>query len=71
MTRRFCFSSLLILVLCLFTSRSHAQTAVDGAIGGTVLDTTGAAVSGATVTAHSNATNAEQAATSEAGLRGH
>jgi len=66
MTRRFCFSSLLILVLCLFTSRSHAQTAVDGAIGGTVLDTTGAAVSGATISAHSNATNAEQAATSDA-----
>ena len=40
MTRRFCFSSLLMLVLGFFTSLSlsHAQTAVDGAIGGTVLD---------------------------------
>ena len=68
MAQRFRFNPLLTLVLCLFTflSVSHAQTAVDGAIGGTVLDTGGAVISGATVTVVSNATNAQQATTSDA-----
>jgi outer membrane receptor protein involved in Fe transport len=56
-----CF--VLILSLCTFAS---AQTAVDGAIGGTVLDSTGAVVSGATVAVHNNATNAEQNAVADA-----
>jgi outer membrane receptor protein involved in Fe transport len=56
-----CF--VLILSLCTFAS---AQTAVDGAIGGTVLDSTGAVVSGATVAVHNNATNAEQNAVTDA-----
>ena len=40
-----------------------AQTAVDGAVGGTVVDMSGAIVGGATVVVHENATNAEQTAT--------
>ena len=40
-------------------SISMAQTAVDGAIGGTVTDASGAVVANAAVTVHSNATNAE------------
>src|SRR5271170_6660764 len=68
MAQPFRLTPLLTLVLSLFlsTSHAHAQTAVDGAIGGTVLDTAGAVVSGATVTVVSNATNAEQATTSDA-----
>jgi hypothetical protein len=57
----------LLLVLCLF-SIAHvlkAQTAVDGAVGGTVVDASGAVVSGATVVVHSNNTNAEQTATTD------
>ena len=38
---------------------AHAQTAVDGAIGGSVVDTTGAAVPNATITVHNNGTAAE------------
>ena len=37
-----------------------AQSAVDGAIGGTVQDQTGSVVAKAAVLVHSNATNAEQ-----------
>jgi hypothetical protein len=67
MSQYFRLSSWLTLVLCLFAlfPISHAQTAVDGAIGGTVVDTLGAAVSGATVTVVSNGTNAQQAATTD------
>jgi hypothetical protein len=43
-----------------------AQSAVDGAIGGTVQDKTGAIVPNAAVTIHSNATNAEQKVTADA-----
>ena len=39
-----------------------AQTAVDGAVGGTVTDASGAIVGGATITVHDNGTNAEQIA---------
>ena len=53
-------SCLLIASLVLFSFISHAQTAVDGAIGGTVLDSSGAAVPGASVVIHNNQTNAEQ-----------
>jgi hypothetical protein len=35
---------------------SYSQSAVDGAIGGTVLDQSGAAVTNATVVIHSNST---------------
>jgi hypothetical protein len=37
----------------------HAQSAVDGAVAGTVLDPSGAAISNATVLVHSTATNAD------------
>ena len=39
---------------------AHAQTATDGAIGGTVTDLSGSVLPGATVVIHSNKTNAEQ-----------
>jgi len=55
-----CFT--LILTLC---TSVQAQTAVDGAIGGTVLDSTGAVVSGATIAVHNDATNAEQNAVAD------
>ena len=38
----------------------RAQTAVDGAIGGSVEDKTGAVVAGATIVIHNNETNAER-----------
>jgi len=43
----------------------HAQTAVDGAIGGTVLDSSGAVVAGAAVVVHNDGTNAEQNAVTD------
>ena len=59
MSQRFRFY-LLVASLALFSFISHAQTAVDGAIGGTVADNAGAVVPGATVTVRSNQTNAVQ-----------
>jgi outer membrane receptor protein involved in Fe transport len=44
---------------------AHAQSAVDGAIGGTVQDQTGSVVSKATIVIHSNGTNAEQTVASD------
>jgi hypothetical protein len=55
---------LLILFFSLGAS-ADAQTAVDGAIGGTVLDSTSAVVSGASVVVHNNGTNAEQTAVTD------
>ncbi len=43
----------------------HGQSAVDGAIGGTVMDVTNSAVPGATVVVHNNGTNAEQTTTAD------
>src|ERR1700688_2273089 len=49
------------LALGLFSSLSaYAQTSVDGAIGGTVEDTSNAVVPNATVVVHNNGSNAEQ-----------
>jgi hypothetical protein len=59
----------MLVLACFMLSLStfaHAQTAVDGAIGGTVLDSTGAVVSGATIAVHNDATNAEQNAVTDA-----
>jgi hypothetical protein len=69
--RNHCYrSGILFLLVCLtgFLSlnRAHAQTAVDGAIGGTVTDTSGAVVPNATVTVHQGATGARQTATTDA-----
>ncbi len=47
------------LSLCLGV-HGYGQSAVDGAIGGTVEDASGSAISNAIVVVHSNATNAEQ-----------
>ncbi|MCU1222522.1 MAG: TonB-dependent receptor plug [Edaphobacter sp.] len=50
-----------VAILCTSASvLGYGQSATDGAIGGTVEDAAGAAVSGATVLVHSNATNKEQ-----------
>jgi len=65
MSQRYRLCSLIVSLL-LFSFISFAQTAVDGAIGGTVLDATGAAVPGATVVVHNNQTNAEQTTTADA-----
>ncbi|GEM_PF-3683066 len=45
-----------VFFLLLATCRVYSQTAVDGAIGGTVLDSTGAVVANAAVTVHKNHT---------------
>jgi hypothetical protein len=66
-SRRRIISILACFILALsFCTAAQAQTAVDGAIGGTVLDGTGAVVSGATVAVHNDATNAEQNAVTDA-----
>src|SRR5260370_14765031 len=52
---------LLVAMLCAGAgSYGYGQSAVDGAIGGTVEDSSGLAIPKATVTIHNNATNAEQ-----------
>ena len=56
---------LLALTSIVVAAPLHGQTAVDGAIGGTVMDATGAVVSGATVTVREIATNAQQTATTD------
>src|ERR1700749_4317524 len=61
-TSRFRVFALLILLGALLSPNSHAQTAVDGAVGGTVVDAAGAIVGGATVTVVNNGTNQEQPA---------
>ncbi len=54
------------LALALVTAPAAlAQTAVDGAIGGTVTDASGAVVGNATVLVHNNGTNAEQTLTAD------
>src|SRR5471030_893312 len=58
------FATLVILFAGL-TVCGVAQTAVDGAVGGTVTDASGAIIPGAKVVVHSNTTNAEQAATAD------
>jgi Carboxypeptidase regulatory-like domain/TonB dependent receptor len=51
----------LIAMLCMVAgSHGYGQSAVDGAIGGTVQDSSGLAIPKAKVTIHNNATNAEQ-----------
>jgi hypothetical protein len=56
----------LVTLVVMLGALVHAQTAVDGAIGGTVLDSTGAVVAGASIAAHNNGTNAEQSAVADA-----
>jgi outer membrane receptor protein involved in Fe transport len=57
---------ILTLTLCLGAVAIHAQTSTQGSISGTVLDPSGAVVSGASVTIHNVGTNAEVNLTSDA-----
>jgi hypothetical protein len=64
---RCCLASMaMIIALLVFSSGSAAQSTTDGAIGGTVTDTTGAVVPNATIVVHNNATNAQQTVNSDA-----
>ncbi|PYT60897.1 MAG: hypothetical protein DMG46_06295 [Acidobacteria bacterium] len=56
---RFCFALIVGLV---FACGAFAQSTTDGAIGGTVTDSSGAAVPNARVVVKSNGTNAEEIA---------
>jgi hypothetical protein len=57
---------LFALFLCLMTTpAARAQSTTDGAIGGTVLDSSGAAVANAHVSARNNGTNEEQSVTTD------
>jgi len=56
---------LLALLISGAGMRSFGQSAVDGAIAGTVEDASGSGIGGATVTIHSNKTNAEQIITAD------
>src|SRR5215813_4737092 len=58
----FCFCVLIMLSL---SSRANAQSTTDGAVGGTATDSSGAAVSGAKVTARNNGTNASDSTTTD------
>jgi len=57
---------LVALLIMSFSVLVLAQSTTDGAIGGTVYDSTGAVVANAKVTVHNNGTNAEQTITSDA-----
>jgi hypothetical protein len=56
---------LLALLAVGVATHGLGQSAVDGAIGGTVEDQSGSVLSGATVVIHSNGTNAEQTVTTD------
>jgi hypothetical protein len=58
-------TALCIAVLCIATTAMMAQSSTQGAIGGTVFDSAGAAIPNATVTIHRDATNAEIKVTSD------
>jgi Carboxypeptidase regulatory-like domain/TonB dependent receptor len=58
-------TALCIALFCAASVASLAQSAVDGAVGGTVSDTSGAVVSGAKVLIRNPGTNAEQAGTTD------
>ena len=58
--KRMMKAMLLAVVLCMASGVVLAQSAVDGAIGGTVQDPTGLPVPNAKVVIHNNSTNAEQ-----------
>ena len=58
---------LLLLAVVFFSVglRGYAQSSVDGAVGGTIVDTAGLVVPGATVEVRNNGTNAIQVATTD------
>ena len=55
----------LALACCSAAPMLHAQTAVDGAVAGTVVDSTGASLPSASIVVHSTATNADQTVTAD------
>src|SRR5580698_9516661 len=57
--------ALSIALLCAFATVTLAQSSTQGAIGGTVVDSTGAVIAAAKITIHNTATNAEQVVTSD------
>ena len=57
---------LILILLAGVDGRMIAQTAVDGAIGGTVKDTQSAVISNATILVHNDSTNAEQTVKTDA-----
>jgi outer membrane receptor protein involved in Fe transport len=58
--------ALAVLCLCLFPVASRGQSTTQGAIAGTILDASGAAVPGAAITLHNDGTNAELRLTTDA-----
>src|SRR3984885_8821709 len=58
-TKQVMKTMLFAVILCLVTGLALAQSSTQGAIGGTVFDTTNAVVPAAKVTIHNDATNAE------------
>lgn len=58
--------SFLLVPLLIAGAIAKAQTAVDGGVAGTVMDSTGAAIPGATILVHNTATNADMTATADA-----
>src|SRR6266581_2043323 len=65
----FCRNSMRFVLAVLFVSMcgalAFAQSTTEGAVGGTVYDTSGAVVGGARIVIHNNGTNAEQTATTD------
>lgn len=59
MKRNLCSKAGVFLLAAMFCSAAFAQTAVDGAVAGTVVDSTGAALPNAVVVIHNTATNAD------------
>ena len=60
------FAALAVLCLCFFSVASRGQSTTQGAIAGTILDASGAAVPGVAITLHNVGTNAEFRLTSDA-----
>ncbi len=60
-----CCLSLLLLVAGVSGTTAWSQSAVDGAVAGTVVDSTGAALPNAKVVVHNSATNADVTATAD------
>jgi hypothetical protein len=58
--KRMMKAMLLAVVLCMASGAGLAQSAVDGAVGGTVQDASGLPIPNAKVVIHNNSTNAEQ-----------
>lgn len=64
-TRPFPWVVTLLLCLAFAPAALRSQTAVDGAVGGTVLDSTGAVIANASIVVRNVATNSEQTAVSD------